>query len=72
METPESPGIAKAPLGVEGLDAITRGGLPRGRVSLLLGPSGSGKTILGVEFLVRGATQFGEPGVLIGFEETEE
>jgi len=72
MEQTELPGLSKAPLGVEGFDTITRGGLPRGRITLLVGPSGSGKTILGVEFLARGALQFGEPGVLVGFEESEQ
>jgi circadian clock protein KaiC len=34
------------------------------------GGAGCGKTVLGVEFLVRGANQFGEPGVHCSFEET--
>ncbi|MBN1836647.1 MAG: circadian clock protein KaiC [Spirochaetales bacterium] len=72
MEQTELAGISKAPLGVEGFDTITRGGLPRGRITLLVGTSGSGKTILGLEFLARGARQFGEPGVLLSFEESEQ
>ena len=66
------PVLAKAPTGIEGVDDITHGGLPRGRATLVCGGAGSGKTNFGVEFLVRGATQFGEPGVLIAFEETAE
>lgn len=62
--------LRKAPTGIQGLDDITRGGLPRGRTTLVCGSAGCGKTVLGIEFLVRGATQFAEPGVLMAFEET--
>jgi circadian clock protein KaiC len=64
--------LAKAPTGIEGLDLITGGGLPRGRASLITGGPGSGKTLLGLEFLVHGAERFGEPGVAMTFEETPE
>ena len=63
-------GLAKALTGILGLDEITRGGLPAGRPTLVSGSAGSGKTLFGLEFLVRGATQYGEPGVFISFEET--
>ena len=56
--------------GIHGLDEITLGGLPRGRPTLVCGGAGCGKTLLGMEFLVRGATQFDEPGVCLSFEET--
>jgi circadian clock protein KaiC len=62
-------GLSKASTGIPGLDAITGGGLPRGRTTLLCGSAGSGKTLLATEFLVRGAGM-GEPGVLMAFEET--
>jgi circadian clock protein KaiC len=62
--------IEKAPTGIRGLDEITRGGLPRGRTTIFCGGPGSGKTMLGIEFLVRGATEFDEPGVLVAFEES--
>lgn len=62
--------IPKAPSGIAGLDEITGGGLPKGRTSIVCGGPGCGKTMLGIEFLVRGATQFDEPGVLMAFEET--
>lgn len=52
------------------MDEITLGGLPRGRPTLISGGAGSGKTLFGVEFLVRGATQYNEPGVLVSFEES--
>ncbi len=62
--------IAKCPTGISGLDEITAGGLPRGRPTLVCGSAGCGKTLLGMEFLIRGATEFGEPGVCVSFEET--
>ncbi len=61
--------LSKAPTGIEGLDQITGGGLPAGRPTLVCGTAGCGKTMLAMEFLVRGATQFGEPGVFMMFEE---
>src|SRR4051812_29176191 len=64
--------LEKAPTGIAGLDEITGGGLPRGRPTLIAGSAGCGKTLFSMEFLVRGATEFGEPGVFIAFEETEE
>jgi circadian clock protein KaiC len=63
--------LPKCPTGIQGLDEITGGGLPRGRPTLVCGGAGCGKTLLAAEFLVRGATQFGEPGVFMAFEETE-
>jgi len=65
-------GLPKCPTGIHGLDEITLGGLPQGRPILVCGGAGCGKTLLGMEFLVRGATQFGEPGVCLSFEETAE
>lgn len=66
------PGLAKAPSGIAGLDAVTGGGLPRGRPTLVTGGAGSGKTLFGIEFLVHGARDLGEPGVLLTFEETRD
>jgi circadian clock protein KaiC len=66
------PALEKAPTGIVGLDEITGGGLPKGRPTLVCGSAGSGKTLLGMEFLVKGATQYGEPGVFMAFEETAE
>lgn len=62
--------LPKAPTGIQGLDEITGGGLPKGRPTLVCGGAGCGKTLLAMEFLVRGATQFNEPGVFMAFEET--
>src|SRR5664280_3095642 len=63
--------LPKCLTGIQGLDEITGGGLPRGRPTLVCGGAGCGKTLLAAEFLVRGALQFGEPGVFMAFEETE-
>lgn len=65
-------GLRKAPTGIQGLDEITGGGLPAGRPTLVCGGAGCGKTMLALEFLVRGTTQFGEPGVFMMFEENVE
>lgn len=63
--------LEKSPTGIRGLDEIAFGGLPKGRTTLIAGSAGSGKTLMGMEFLVKGATEFGENGVFIAFEETE-
>ena len=72
MKSAPAKGLAKAPTGIAGLDEITGGGLPKGRPTLVCGTAGSGKTILALEFLIRGASQYGEPGVFMAFEETAE
>lgn len=64
--------LPKAPTGIAGLDAITAGGLPKGRPTLICGCAGSGKTLFAMEFLVRGAQQFNEPGAFMAFEETSD
>ena len=64
--------LEKSLTGIKGLDEVTKGGLPKGRPTLVCGGAGSGKTLLAAEFLVRGALQFGEPGVFMSFEETSE
>jgi circadian clock protein KaiC len=64
--------LQKTPSGIRGLDEITGGGLPKGRTTIVCGGPGCGKTMLGIEFLVRGALEFNEPGVLMAFEETPE
>jgi circadian clock protein KaiC len=69
---PRRRALAKAPTGIEGLDEITGGGLPRGRPSLVCGSAGSGKTLFAASFLVNGVTRFGEPGVFMSFEERVE
>ena len=63
--------LPKSPTSIQGLDEITGGGLPKGRPTLICGGAGCGKTLFAMEFLVRGATLYNEPGVFISFEETE-
>lgn len=62
----------KSPTGIKGLDEITGGGLPQGRPTLVCGGTGCGKTLLAMEFLIRGATEYNEPGVFVSFEEKSE
>ena len=64
--------LPKAPTGILGFDDITLGGLPAGRPTLVCGAAGCGKTLFATTFLVNGATQFGEPGVFMSFEERAE
>ena len=63
------PGLDKSPTGIPGLDEIPVAAC-QGRTTIVCGGPGCGKTMLGIEFLVRGATDFNEPGVLMAFEET--
>jgi circadian clock protein KaiC len=65
-------GLLKTPTGIKGLDEVIGGGLPQGRPTLVCGAAGCGKTLFAMEFLVRGATQYNEPGVFMSFEETAE
>ncbi len=64
--------LPKAPTGIQGLDEITGGGFPRGRPTLVCGSAGCGKTLMAMEFIVRGAMQYDEPGVFMAFEEIPE
>ena len=64
--------LQKCPTGIKGLDEITGGGLPQGRPTLVCGGTGCGKTLFAMEFLVRGATEYDEPGVYLSFEEKSE
>jgi circadian clock protein KaiC len=64
--------LPKASTGIQGLDDITGGGLPRGRPTLVCGGAGCGKTLLAMEFLVQGALKYNEPGVMMAFEETSD
>ena len=63
--------LSKSLTGIQGLDEITTGGFPTGRPTLICGNAGCGKTLLAMEFLVREATVYNEPGVFMAFEETE-
>ena len=64
--------LIKCPTGIKGFDEITEGGLPKNGTTLVSGNAGSGKTLFGIDFLIKGATDYNEPGVLISFEETQD
>ena len=72
MVTASLPRLPKCPSGISGLDDVTGGGLPRHRLTLVCGGAGCGKTLFALEFVVRGAIEFGEPGVVVSFDETAE
>lgn len=71
MRTERHP-IEKIKTGITGFDDLAEGGLPKGRAVVVSGTAGSGKTVFGLEFLYRGATEFGEGGVFVTFEERRE
>ena len=64
--------LYKCPTGIKGFDQITAGGLPKNRTTLICGSAGSGKTLLGLDFLIKGAANYNEPGIFMSFEETED
>jgi circadian clock protein KaiC len=65
-------GVQKSRTGIAGFDEITLGGLPTGRPTLVCGGPGCGKTLFAMQFLVKGAVEFDEPGVFMSFEELSE
>ena len=71
-KTLQYPQIPKTPTGVTGLDEITSGGIPKGRPTLVCGEAGCGKTLLSLEFIIKGAMDYNEPGVFMAFEENVE
>jgi circadian clock protein KaiC len=64
--------LARAPTGIHGFDQSTKGGLPRGRTSLVIGEPGVGKTVFALQTLVNGARQWEEPGIFVAFEENSQ
>ncbi len=64
--------LAKSPTGIKGFDQITDGGLPKNNITLISGGAGSGKTLFGLDFVISGALEFGEPGVFMSFEESSD
>ncbi|HTM68587.1 MAG TPA: circadian clock protein KaiC [Candidatus Binatia bacterium] len=69
---PERRPIEKIRTGIAGFDELAEGGVPRGRAVVVSGTAGSGKTVFGLEFLYRGAVEFGESGTFVTFEERRE
>ncbi|MEO6549381.1 MAG: circadian clock protein KaiC [Ferruginibacter sp.] len=70
MKAPKKNSFPKTPTGISGLDEITKGGFPKGRPILVCGSAGCGKTLLAVQFIVKGITDYNEPGVIMSFEES--
>jgi len=70
--TPKHNKLLKCSTGIKGFDEITEGGLPQNGTTLVSGNAGSGKTLFGIDFLIKGATDHNEPGILMSFEETED
>jgi circadian clock protein KaiC len=70
MDTLKITSIPKIPTGINGLDEITEGGFPQGRPILICGSAGCGKTLFATQFLVKGITDYDEPGVFMSFEES--
>ncbi|MCM2358416.1 MAG: circadian clock protein KaiC [Geobacteraceae bacterium] len=64
--------IEKSKTGIDGLDQITGGGLPKRGATLVAGNVGCGKTMLAMQFLVNGALLENEPGVFLALEESNE
>lgn len=62
----------KTPTGISGLDEISEGGLPTGRTTLICGSAGCGKTLFATQFLIKGITEYNEPGVFMTFEESRD
>lgn len=65
----QAPGLIKRPTGIAGFDAITHGGLPQGRITLLQGDAGAGKTLFALQVLANAAAA-GENGLFVAFEES--
>jgi len=72
QQVPGAQELKKSPTGINGLDEITGGGLPLGRPTLICGSAGCGKTLMSIEYIIRGALEFNEPGVFMAFEEKAE
>ncbi|MHB8472035.1 MAG: circadian clock protein KaiC [Gammaproteobacteria bacterium] len=70
QSAPKRNHLDKCLTGIKGFDQVTEGGLPKNRTTLISGGAGSGKTLLGLDFLIKGATDYNEPGVFMSFEET--
>jgi circadian clock protein KaiC len=71
MTTASDLSSSLASTGIEGLDDVLRGGLPRNRLYLVQGDPGSGKTTMGLQFLLEGQRR-GEVGMYISLSETRE
>jgi circadian clock protein KaiC len=64
------PQVEKLETGIPGFDHVSKGGLPKGRTTLISGTAGSAKTVLACQFLAEGIRKANESGVFITFEES--
>lgn len=64
--------LARAKVGISQLDLLLGDGIPYGSSLLISGVAGTGKTLLSLEFIYRGAKEYGEKGIYISFEESDE
>lgn len=65
-------GPFRGKVGIKKLDGLLGEGIPYGSTLLISGVAGTGKTLLLLEFIYRGAKEFGEKGIFFSFEETRE
>lgn len=68
-KAPSPEKLQRSPTGIDGLDVMIGGGLPKGRVALISGGPGTGKTTMSLQFLVNGCSRFGENGIYISLDE---
>ena len=61
-----------SPTGVQGLDELLNGGIPEGRVVLIVGGPGSGKTILASQFLHKGISEYNQNGIFVSLDEEKD
>ena len=61
----------KVATGIPGLDELVGGGIPKGRVILIIGGPGTGKTIMCGQFLYKGIYEYGESGVFVSLDENK-
>ncbi len=58
--------------GIKGFDGLLGGGFPEGSCILVSGEPGTLKTIFSMEFIYKGAKEFGEPGVYVTLQQSVE
>jgi len=62
--------VVKIPVrtGVPGLDELMEGGFPKGDLILVSGKVGTATSTMAMQYIVRGVTDYGEPGVFVSLE----
>jgi len=64
--------LERVSTGIPGLDKIVEGGFPRGASILVSGTPGTAKTLFGLQYIVNGALDYGEPGIFVSVEDPPE